>query len=166
MRIGKKRVRVPVLVTLGVCADGRRVVLDLRIAGEESEASWSEVLRSLVARNVGVPVLAVVDGNPSLEAALRSKRSHAPWARLRAALKIQRCTNHKLWNLFSKAPAHLREELGEKALGVDYDERAVAGMRVEAMRRGRSFEARLQLAPMRVERKRQPVWSELLPEAA
>jgi hypothetical protein len=26
-------VRVPVLVTLGVCADGRRVVLDLRLAG-------------------------------------------------------------------------------------------------------------------------------------
>jgi transposase-like protein len=33
VRIGKKRVRVPVLVTLGVCADGRRVVLDLRLAG-------------------------------------------------------------------------------------------------------------------------------------
>ena len=57
-------------------------------------------------------------------------------------------------------------ELGDKALGVDYDERAVAAMRVEAVRRGRGFEARLQLAPMRVERKRQPVWSELLPQAA
>ena len=38
----------------------------------------------------------------------------------RAALKaqwptlaIQRCTNHKLWNLLAKAPAHLREELAE-----------------------------------------------------
>ena len=38
-RIGKKRARVPVLVTLGVCADGRRVVLDMRIAGHESEAA-------------------------------------------------------------------------------------------------------------------------------
>jgi transposase-like protein len=46
LRIGKKRVRVPVLVTLGVCADGRRVVLDMRIAGEESAASWSAVVRS------------------------------------------------------------------------------------------------------------------------
>jgi transposase-like protein len=26
---------------------------------------------------------------------------------------IQRCTNHKLWNLLAKAPAHLREELAE-----------------------------------------------------
>ena len=28
-------------------------------------------------------------------------------------LAIQRCTNHKLWNLLAKAPAHLREELAE-----------------------------------------------------
>ena len=39
VRIGKKRVRVPVLVTLGVCANGQRVVLDLRLAGGESEQS-------------------------------------------------------------------------------------------------------------------------------
>lgn len=113
VRIGKKRVRVPVLVTLGVCADGRRVVLDLRIAGEESGASWGEVLRSLVTRNVGTPVLAVIDGNPGLEAALRSQ-----WP----ALKIQRCTNHKLWNLLSKAPAHLREELAEDYRRMIYGE--------------------------------------------
>lgn len=57
-------------------------------------------------------------------------------------------------------------ELGDKAFSVDYDERAIAAMHVEAVRRGRGFEARLQLAPMRVERKRQPVWSEVLPQAA
>jgi putative transposase len=128
VRIGKKRVRVPVLVTLGVCADGRRVVLDLRIAGEESEASWSEVLRSLVTRNVGVPVLAVIDGNPGLEAALRSQ-----WP----ALKIQRCTNHKLWNLLSKAPAHLREELAEDYRRMIYAEsrEAVEKARVAFVRK-------------------------------
>jgi hypothetical protein len=45
VRIGKKRARVPVLVTMGVCADGRRVVLDMRIAGQESEAAWRELLQ-------------------------------------------------------------------------------------------------------------------------
>jgi transposase-like protein len=30
-----------------------------------------------------------------------------------AHARIQRCTNHKLWNLLAKAPAHLREELAE-----------------------------------------------------
>lgn len=104
VRIGKKRVRVPVLVTLGTCADGRRVLLDLRLAGEESATAWEEVLQSLVRRNVGRPVLAVIDGNPGLEAALRTT-----WP----PIDLQRCTNHKLWNLLAKAPAHLREELGE-----------------------------------------------------
>ena len=104
VRIGKKRVRVPVLVTLGVCADGRRVVLDLRLAGVESEQAWLDAVRSLAARNLGAPLLAVIDGNPGLAAALKVQ-----WPKL----AIQRCTNHKLWNLLAKAPAHLREELAE-----------------------------------------------------
>ena len=52
VRIGKKRVRVPVLVTLGVCADGRRVILDLRLAGVESEHAWLDAVHSLVARTL------------------------------------------------------------------------------------------------------------------
>ena len=104
MRIGKKRVRVPVLVTLGVCADGRREVLDLRLAGVESGPAWLDAVRSLGARNLGAPLLAVVDGNPGLTAALKVQ-----WPQI----AIQRCTNHKLWNLLAKAPAHLREELAE-----------------------------------------------------
>jgi transposase-like protein len=104
VRIGKKRVRVPVLVTLGVCANGQRVVLDLRLAGVESEQAWLDAVRSLAARNLGVPILAVIDGNPGLAAALKVQ-----WPQL----AIQRCTNHKLWNLLAKAPAHLREELAE-----------------------------------------------------
>ena len=59
VRIGKKRARVPVLVILGVCADGRRIVLDMRIAGQESEIAWRELLQSLVARHLGTPALAV-----------------------------------------------------------------------------------------------------------
>jgi hypothetical protein len=64
VRIAKKRVRVPVLVTLGVCADGCRVVLDLRLAGVESEQAWLDSVRSLAARNLGDGVMAVIDGNP------------------------------------------------------------------------------------------------------
>jgi transposase-like protein len=104
VRIGKKRVRVPVLVTLGVCANGQRVVLDLRLAGVESEQAWLAAVRALAARNLGAPALAVVDGNPGLGAALKVQ-----WPKI----AIQRCTNHKLWNLLAKAPAHLREELAE-----------------------------------------------------
>jgi transposase-like protein len=104
VRIGQKRVRVPVLVTLGVCANGQRMVLDLRLAGSESEQAWLDAVRSLAARNLGAPLLAVIDGNPGLAAALKVQ-----WPKL----AIQRCTNHKLWNLLAKVPAHLREELAE-----------------------------------------------------
>jgi transposase-like protein len=123
VRIGKKRARVPVLVTLGVCADGRRVVLDMRIAGQESEAAWRELLQSLVTRHLGTPALAVIDGNPGLQAALRTQ-----WPEIR----IQRCTTHKLRNLLAKAPAHLREELAE-----DY-RRMVYGENREAVEHARA----------------------------
>ncbi len=104
VRIDKKRVRVPVLVTLGTRANGERVVIDLRIAGEESSAAWGEVITALVKRRIGVPELAVIDGNPGLAQALQEQ-----WKKI----KIQRCTNHKLRNLLAKAPARLREELAE-----------------------------------------------------
>ena len=104
VRIGGRRERVPVLVTLGVRANGDRVVLDMRLVGEESAASWTEVVANLVARHLARPVLAVIDGNPGLSRALRS---HWP------GIAIQRCTAHKLRNLQAKAPARLREELTE-----------------------------------------------------
>lgn len=104
VRIDKKRVRVPVLVTLGTRANGERVVIDLRIAGEESSAAWGEVITALVKRRIGVPELAVIDGNPGLAPALQEQ-----WKKIH----IQRCTNHKLRNLQAKAPARLREELSE-----------------------------------------------------
>lgn len=130
VRIGKKRTRVPVLVTLGVCADGRRIVLDIRIAGQESEAAWRELLQSLVRRHLGTPTLAVIDGNPGLQAALR-----AQWPQI----AIQRCTNHKLRNLLAKAPAHLREELAEDYRRMVYAEtrEAVAHARVGFLRKWR-----------------------------
>ena len=54
VRIGKKRVRVPVLVTLGVCANGQLVVLDLRLAerrvskpGSTRCARWPPAISAL-----------------------------------------------------------------------------------------------------------------------
>jgi putative transposase len=108
---------VPVLVVLGVCADGRRIMLAMRIAGQESEAAWRELLQALVERHLGTLSLAVIDGSPGLLAALQ-----AQWPEI----AIQRCTNHKLRNLLAKAPAHLREELAE-----DYRRMAYAESREE-----------------------------------
>ena len=113
VRIGKRRARVPVLVTLGVRADGERIVLDMRLAGDESTAAWRDVIRSLVDRHIGVPVLAIIDGSAGLAAALREQ-----WP----TLAVQRCTTHKLRNLEAKAPARLREELAEDYRRVVYAE--------------------------------------------
>jgi putative transposase len=104
VRIGKKRERVPVLVILGVRADGHRVLLDMCLAGEESCASWSELIEGLAKRSMKAPLLAIIDGNPGLEAALLKQ-----WPKI----DIQRCTAHKLRNLQSKAPARVQEELAE-----------------------------------------------------
>src|SRR5438876_6321312 len=117
VRIGGRRERVPVLVTLGVRANGERVVLDMRLVGEESAASWTEVVASLAARHLRRPVLAVIDGNPGLTTALRS---HWP------GIEIQRCTAPKLRNLQSKAPARLREELTEDYRRMIYGETVAA----------------------------------------
>lgn len=117
VRIGGRRERVPVLVTLGVRANGERVVLDMRLVGEESAASWTDVVASLVARHLARPVLAVIDGNPGLSSALRS---HWP------GIAIQRCTAHKLRNLQAKAPARVREELTEDYRRMIYGETVAA----------------------------------------
>lgn len=115
VRIDKKRVRVPVLVTLGARQNGERVVIDMRIAGDESSAAWGEVISALVARNIGVPSLAVIDGSAGLGAALQQQ-----WK----GIEIQRCTVHKLRNLVAKAPARMREELAEDYRRMIYAETA------------------------------------------
>ncbi len=106
LRIGTRRVRVPVLVTLGVRGDGdgERVVLDVRLAGDERTVAWRDVIRTLVDRHVGTVRLAMIDGSAGLAAALREQ-----WP----SQAIQRCTAPKPRNLEAKAPACLREELAE-----------------------------------------------------
>jgi transposase-like protein len=115
VRLGKKRTVVPVLVVLGVRADGRKVLLDLRLAGDESTAAWRDTIRGLVDRHLGVPVLAVIDGSAGLRAALREQ-----WP----TLAVQRCTTHKLRNLEAKAPKRQREELAEDYRRMIYAETA------------------------------------------
>ncbi len=130
VRIDKKRVRVPVLVTLGTRQNGERVVLDLRIAGEESSAAWGEVVNALVKRQIGVPALAVIDGSAGLAAALQKQ-----WGRI----GLQRCTTHKLRNLLAKAPARMREELAEDYRRMIYaeDAKKVAEQRVKFRKKWR-----------------------------
>lgn len=112
VRIGKQRLRVPVLVTLGVRASGERIVLDLRVVGEESKAAWQDALGHLVQRGLARPLLAIVDGNLGLLQALEEQ-----WP----GLALQRCTAHKLRNVQGKAPRKLQEEVTEDFRRLIYD---------------------------------------------
>lgn len=104
LRLGKQRVVVPVLVTMGVRGDGTRVVLDMQLAGGETSEAWGDVVAGLARRGVGIPDLAVIDGNGGLHSALQKQ-----WPNI----QIQRCTVHKLRNLQSKAPKKMHDELVE-----------------------------------------------------
>src|ERR1700693_5314579 len=101
------------------CSPGRhsRVVLDFRLAGQESVAGWREAIVDLSERGIGVPKLAVIDGSAGLEKALGEV-----WPKI----AIQRCTAHKLRNLEGKAPVRMREELREDYRRMIYAETAAA----------------------------------------
>lgn len=102
VRLDRKVVSVPVLVALGVRADGQKVILDLEALTSESTTAWSGFLESLVARGLRRPQLCVIDGNPGLRAAVETS-----WP----GIAVQRCVVHKLRNLERHAPLHAREEL-------------------------------------------------------
>lgn len=117
-RSGGKVVSVPVLVALGVRANGEKVLLSLMAAGAERTAAWEALLEDLVARKLKRPQLVITDGNPGLAAAL---------GRVWLGVPQQRCTVHKLRNLEGKAPKHSQDALREDYHQIVYaEDRAVA----------------------------------------
>ena len=62
IRVGDKVISQAVLVTIGFTVEGKREVLDWRVADSESEESWGQVFRSLKDRGLGSVRLVVSDG--------------------------------------------------------------------------------------------------------
>jgi len=119
-RISGRCERVPVLVTLGVRANGKRMVLDMldiRLVGEESATSWIELVASRAARHLARPV----PGGDRPQSGERRGPALA-WP----GIAIQRCRAHKLRNLQAKTPARLREELTEDYRRMIYGETVAA----------------------------------------
>lgn len=111
IRRAGKVVRTPIQAVIGVRPTGEKVLLTLRLAGSESQASWQAVLDDLTARHLARPVLTVVDGCPGLRAALA-----ATWP----GLAVQRCTVHKLRNLLAAAPKHAQDAIREDYHAIVY----------------------------------------------
>jgi putative transposase len=85
----------PVLVALGLRPDGKKEVIDFRLASAESAAQWEQFLGDLVRRGLTGERLEMlcVDGGSGLLAALPTAFSEVP---------VQRCWAHKIRNVLNK----------------------------------------------------------------
>ena len=102
VRDGGRVQRKCVVVAHAVHETGRREIIGLDIGEAETEAFWTEFLRSLVARGLLGVQLAISDAHPGLKAALATVLG-APW---------QRCTVHFLRDLRGHARKDQHDALG------------------------------------------------------
>jgi putative transposase len=85
----------PVLVALGLRHDGKKEIIDFRLAASESAAEWEKFLADLYRRGLtgeGLDMICV-DGGGGLLAALPS---------VFHAIPVQRCWAHKIRNVLNK----------------------------------------------------------------
>ena len=96
---------VAALVAYGVGMDGNRQLLAVTLGAQESEDSWSELLRQLTDRGLEGVQLVIADDHKGLAAAVRT---HLPEA------ERQRCTVHFMRNVLTKSPARIRKRLANE----------------------------------------------------
>jgi putative transposase len=87
VRVDGKVVSQAVLVTVGFTVDGKREVLDWRVADSESEQSWGEVFSSLKDRGLRGVQLIVSDAHRGIRAAIARHFQGAFWQRCRVHFK-------------------------------------------------------------------------------
>jgi putative transposase len=83
-------------------ADGRKVLLHIVLGSKENETAWLHLLPDSVKRGLWIPVFVCSDGALDLIKVL--VRVFGPCLR-------QRCLVHKLQNVLSNVPDHLRDEV-------------------------------------------------------
>jgi len=94
-KTGAGALRRPVLVALGLRRDGKKEVIDFRLAASESAAEWEKFLTDLYRRGLngeGLDMICV-DGGAGLLAALPTAFDGIP---------VQRCWAHKIRNVLNK----------------------------------------------------------------
>jgi putative transposase len=120
VRDGGRVARKCVVIAHAVHETGRREIIGLDVGEAETEAFWTEFLRSLVARGLVGVQLAISDAHPGLKAAIARVLGSA-W---------QRCTVHFLRDL----RGHCRKDQHD-ALGALIRQLFIAADGVEARRR-------------------------------
>jgi putative transposase len=94
-KTGAGAIRRPALVALGLRPDGRKEIIDFRLAQSESAAEWEHFLTDLYRRGLvgdGLEMICV-DGGAGLLAALPT---------VFPGLPVQRCWAHKIRNVLGK----------------------------------------------------------------
>jgi len=94
-KTGAGALRRPVLVALGLLPDGKKEVIDFRLAASESAVEWETFLADLCRRGLtgeGLDMICV-DGGAGLLAALPTVFHGVP---------VQRCWAHKMRNVLNK----------------------------------------------------------------
>jgi putative transposase len=102
VRDGGRVQRKCVVIAHAVHETGRREIIGLDVGEAETEAFWTEFLRSLVARGLVGVQLAISDAHPGLKAAI-ARVIGSPW---------QRCTVHFLRDLRGHARKDQHDALG------------------------------------------------------
>ena len=103
-KTGAGAIRRPVLVVLGIRADGKKEIIDFRLAHGESTIAWEAFLNDLYERGLtgeGVKLI-VADGGAGLLAALPLVYPQIP---------LQRCWAHKIRNILDKCKKKDRESM-------------------------------------------------------
>jgi len=94
-KTGAGALRRPVLVALGLRPDGKKEIIDFRLAASESAAEWERFLTDLYRRGLtgaGLDMICI-DGGSGLKAALPV---------VHPGLPVQRCWAHKIRNVLDK----------------------------------------------------------------
>jgi len=101
-KTGAGALRRPVLVALGLRPDGKKEIIDFRLAKSESAAEWEVFLNALIRRGLTGARLEMVcvDGGQGLLAALPTALPGVP---------VQRCWAHKIRNVLDKVRAADRD---------------------------------------------------------
>ena len=94
-KTGAGALKRPVLVALGIRVDGKKEIIDFRLAASESAAAWEHFLTELYRRGLtgdGIEVICA-DGGQGLIAALPT---------IYPGIPLQRCWAHKIRNVLDK----------------------------------------------------------------
>ncbi len=94
-RTGAGMVARPVLVALGLRADGKKEIIDFRLAKSESGPEWESFLTNLTSRGLTGMEVICADGGQGLISILPTVYPDIP---------LQRCFAHKVRNILDKVP--------------------------------------------------------------